>query len=619
LACSRVGEVHLFDLPALVTAGKLTDRALGAKPDNSITLDDLEFSADGKRLLARRTTREGGQIIVWALDMPDQPVVVSSVPANKNEIVDDHMHARFAPDGRRVALPTKDNGGVRIVDIAVNPPKEVATIPLAQPDEVSWHPATPVLAIASQSADKQGRRVTLWDLDNQAELARTADTWRGRVVIAYGPKGKYLAVADEDGSARLLDGRSAVERLRLSEAADGRVSQIQWTAAGNLMTFGLYETVRVHRVVDDVPTNTVYGVGAFPGTAMSPDGRWLAIKVIPSPIARGPEREEGPRALAALVKDALAKSEERIALVDRRTGDLTHSWAAKDLDNAMVQFSPDSTRLAVRQANTVHVRDVASGRELKSYTLPIKVGIGINYNDLAWDDQGRLLALLKEPTDGGGMVVWDVVTGKTLVRRTISDAAISNFTSTQITPNGRWLILDPNQETPQPGAAIKPCQFVDVQSGQTVAEFSLADGTVAQVAMAVGASPDGRRLLSAILPIDVTGGEGVGNTAWILRSTKDGGIVAPIPTAGESADEMLSFSPDSRYVLVLGIEGYALLLDAETGSVLVRWRPQGDKRIRMLGFTADGQIVTATRGSNDLVFLDLAAARKRLAAMGLDW
>ncbi|HEX3148254.1 MAG TPA: protein kinase [Gemmataceae bacterium] len=617
LANARPGAVALFALPALKPAGTLTDAALTPDASAGATLEDLEFTPDGKRLVARRSVNKEIQYVLWSLDRPDRPIVLARWPESNREFEEDNLKPRFAPDGRRLALPTADRATVRVIDTGSDPPTNVATIPMARAQAMSWHPTAPVLAIASASANEREHRVTLWDVDKKAELAHTGDVFRGPLVIAYGPAGKYLAVADEDGSVRLLDGRAATECIRLAEAADGRVNQVNWTAAGHLVTSGMYETVRVSRVVDDTPTTTLPGLAGLEGSVLSPDGRWLAIRVTMQKNSLVPE--DGPRALANVLKDAIAKAEERLTIVDCRSGAIKHTWPMKNLAQSSLQFSRDGKRLSIRHTNTLVLRDVETGRQLNSHKLPLSNDLHLSFSDVAWDDQDRLLAMGNEETTRD-LVIWDVLAAKAIFRDSELDNREPGFTSTQLSPNGRWLIVDPNQESkPRPGPELKPCRVIDVQSGQTVGRFSLGDGSESQVAAVVAVSPDGRRLLSAYMPLDFKGGEGTSTPGWILRSLPDGDILARYPTAGDVADQMQAVSPDSRHFFVSGTDGWALLIDAESAKVVARWRPQGEKRIRELGFTPDGRIVAAARGSRDLVFLDLAAARQRLAKIGLDW
>ena len=602
------GEITIFELTGFKTRKPA--------PKDDLRFADLAFSPDGTRVVGRRTAGAEDQILVWELAKPDRPVVVGRWPVKPDAPDDDKVFARFAPDGKRVAVPTADLQAIRVMDVTVDPPAERAVVPVSRPRAVAWHPAGLVLAVAGQAADRPGGRVVLWDLATGAELARTDDGFHGLVALAYHPDGTYLAAADDDGSVRLLDGRDAAERARVPDAADERVVLLSWTPAGDLVTAGLFEPLRVWRLADDPPVRTLPRLGQFDSMAVSPDGRWIAVALVPVADGRAADREDGPRALGTLIREAHAKGEERLVLVHRRTGEVVRSWASKGLETAVLEFRRDGRQLARNGPAGIVVWDVPTGREVRRHKPPAERGADAHWNDLAWDAGDRLLGAFNADPNHGAQV-WDVEAGKLLWDL---PGLPATHPSVLVGRTGRFALLDSNPHFPVAGGETRPCWLYDLTTGARVGAVPVADGERSQAAIPAALSPDGRRLLTTIIQIDLSGDGGVGAMSWVLRSLPDGAVLARTAASmTERLGEWYAFSPDSKYVVLDAADGAAQLLDAETGAVLLHWRPHGDRRVRRLQFTPDGQIVSSARGGEDLLFLDLVAVRKRLAAMGLDW
>ena len=88
-----------------------------------------------------------------------------------------------------------------------------------------------------------------------------------------------MAVGDGDGTVRLLGGRDGVERARLPDATAEQLTQLAFTPAGDLVTAGLFEPVRVWRLADDRLVRVLPRIGPFDAIGFSPDARWVVTGV----------------------------------------------------------------------------------------------------------------------------------------------------------------------------------------------------------------------------------------------------------------------------------------------------------------------------------------------------
>ncbi|HJZ89244.1 MAG TPA: protein kinase family protein [Gemmataceae bacterium] len=606
------GEVQLYEVPTLRLVGKLS--GAGPKPPSKadVQVSDYQFSPDGSRLLAKRTGVDRPELIVWDLARPEHPKLIGQAGAN----FDDDVCGVFSGDGKRVALPTADSSGVRVVDVTRDPPAEVATMPIPSVRAVAWHPAGDVLALATRPDDRPIGRVILFDLTRKAPAVRVSVDFRGSAALAYHPAGTFLAVAESEGPVHILRGRDAGEYLQLPSEAGAQAWRLAWTANGDLVTVDFWDAVRVWRVAHDVPTQVVNPRGALDEPTCSADGRWLAARVLPLPAGRAAKRGIKAQGLWELIRDKIDRRDDRLILMDRWTGEIVRAWSSESMPSGGLHFRADGLRLAYRIDDRVVVLDVPTGREIDRYSTPRKFGASM-FDDLSWDAEGRLLALCAAGP-GRPVEVWDVVAGKPVRDVPEIRHAPVSLNGALLSPDGRWLTVDPNAVLLGPDEKLESCRLFDLQTGRAVGRFPLHDASGQKIAYPVAISRDGRRLLSSIVPIGARPGEPRQAAMYQLHALPDGAVIARIPTGVQEAGGV-DFSPDARYAVLDGADGTALLIDAGTGDVLVRWRPHGDRRLRRLSFTADGQIVSEARGGEELTFLDLREVRKRLATMGLEW
>ena len=294
---------------------------------------------------------------------------------------------------------------------------------------------------------------------------------------------------------------------------------------------------------------------------------------------------------------------------------MVRRWPWDALTVVHLLFSPDGRRLAVGRDGLI-VWDVATGTG-----GPVRRARRgpHGWTTWTWAPDGRLLAARRGDTDRP-FQVWDVAAGKPVRSLVDSETRGQSSTYLEFSPDGRWAVWNPNGPLPRAGPGWKPARVYDLATGRAVAEFPLGDGPESQIAVPAAVRPDGRRVVTVRTPIrteasagDLTPGE------CVVRALPDGEVVTRAPAASEYAASGRAFSPDSKYLVLWPGDGTAHFLDAETGAVLIRWRPVGDRRPEYHGFTPDGWIATAARGSGELLLYDPAEVRRRLVDLGLGW
>jgi WD40 repeat protein len=630
----------LVDVRTFDRVGSLTDTGFVPPPKGAVSLDRFVFSRDGSRVLARRTVGPEEQLLVWTLTRPDRPAVLVRRPATgpvqrlANEIGEavqgpgppapadrdrflaaqsadpDQLFGALSADGTRVAVPAPDFQSVRVLDLTADPPAEIAVTKVPRVRDLAWHPTAPLLAIVSGAADRPASGIVLYDVAAKKELIRGADDLRGVASIAYHPAGTYLATADAGGGVRLLGGWDLGERLRLPDATAEAGLGVAWTSAGDLVTVEPLSALRVWRPADDTPVRRLTTIVPASDPAFSPDGRWMAARLIPAAQSFGGPGG-GLRAGLLRAFRNVDQTAELLVLVDRRTGLVTRTWAGERADEAALQFSPDGRHLAYRSADVAVVRDVATGAETARYRPPAPAWLG-SRPSIAWPPGGRLLTV-RETENLRPTAVWDVAAGKPLVELAGAVGSID------LSPDGRWGFSNPDLGNPEPGNAIRPARVYDLATGRMTAEVPVTEGMDAQVAFLASVSPDGRRALTLSVPVRPEAGAAAPAGTWSLRAVPEGTVLASVPAPSEYATDGRAFSPDSKYLALRAEDGTAHLLDTETGTLLARWRPTGDRHLGALMFTPDGWLMSAARGSPEMTLLDLAEVRKRLTKLGLGW
>ncbi|MEU9473952.1 helix-turn-helix domain-containing protein [Streptomyces avermitilis] len=567
-ANSRDGKVRIWSLPG----GRLRHTFAGYDSG-----EVAAFSPDG-RTLAVASVR-GADGMIGLLDP------VTGKELRTITVPDGSVRGMaFSPDGRTVAASSP--AAVRVWDVATGRLRHSLT---SDPEAVAFGPDGRTVA----AADRNGR-VQLWDLSTGR--TRTAhDSQSKGASVAFSPDGRTYADVRTDGSVQLLETATGIVRRTIRDgpigwnkvvfAPDGRTLAIPvrgdtvrlWnTASGTaqatvaaghhgrgalkvalsadgrtLVTGNLDPTVRVHRLTADLPQTTLRGRAStsIDDMAFSSDGRAVAT-VHQGPPGRGSVQlwdvRTGDHEATLALDTGLALRGKQLPFLFWRLG--------------AVGFSPTGRALAVRavkNGGVIEVRDVATGRLLKSRAL--------GTSRAALSPDGTRLAI----AGGKGSVrIWHLKTG---ALHTVHTGHGRSVRTLEFSPDGRTLAVAGI------GASDEQVTLLDSATGRTQHSIKPNGGL-----QSLAFSPDGHTLATA------SGSKGVVKT-WDART----GQLQDSFRIG-SAVASLAFSSEGRTLATSSVRGVQLwdLATSQTRITLPT------RSLAAVAFSPDGQTLAIGTGSS---------------------
>jgi WD40 repeat protein len=302
---------------------------------------------------------------------------------------------------------------------------------------------------------------------------------------------------------------------------------------------------------------------------------------------------------------------DTLVLWDAAAGRARHRIKDAHYCVASVAFSPDGKTAASRNFRdcSVQLWDLATGQRLRrlgteDHELPSGI---LNYrpSNLAFSAEGTMVASASEQ---GELSVWDVTSGKALLRRTEKSRDIRSLC---FSPDGKLLVWGDGGDTIcwwdlARGRELRRVKsfkagvryFAFSPEGETLASGEY-DGTIRLwdvrsgkqryctkeepfMVSAVTFSPDGKDLLAVI-----------GGT--IRRWEAATGTERQSPEGHSGVVSALVFSPDGKVVASGGHEGTIRMWEIATGRALRRFRHDTD--LQALAFASNGRVLAAAYGN----------------------
>ena len=265
---------------------------------------------------------------------------------------------------------------------------------------------------------------------------------------------------------------------------------------------------------------------------------------------------------------------------------------------AAVAFSPDGTQVAVgrRDSTGVSLYDLASSRPIRSFGMPSIERW--NMHAIAFSPDGKTLAVPVDENAGGGVVLWEIATGK-LIRRLQGPLGTNAFMA--FSPDGRRLAAVSswdltmcvwNLETGEPYGAdlpghIKPPnsvrffnhdqQLASAGDDGTIRIWNLADSSQQRV---IQHEPDSMGRIRWIRAMDVSpDGKYVASSSFDdtvrLWEIDTGREVYRLPGHGRTGGHRaVRFTPDSTQFASWGDDMRVCLWDVATGKSAQEYRAQ---------------------------------------------
>jgi DNA-binding SARP family transcriptional activator/WD40 repeat protein len=436
---------------------------------------------------------------------------------------------------------------------AIAASRVVATLPGAG-GSVAWGSSGSV-AIETPTAGE----VELRDASDWASTGRLALVDGSITDLAWSPDGVLLAVGSSDGTLVMHDTTSG--RSQVVHAGQGPVGGLSFSRDGRRIaaTWPDEGFVRVFDGRDGSPVDAL-GVEPLGATALSPDGRWLAL---PSDAAAG----------RVLMAD-LSGSEPAIQLDVDLAGD--------------VAWSPDGTLIAVASANgAILLRS-------PSWEPVLRLGSATGVDKLAWRPDSAALA---GGSDEGPLITVWTLDGDVLAERfeLAAEETGRGIDGLAFSPDGTLLAAGAVD-----GGAVK---VWDVGPGGDAEVLNVASTGFNDVALL----PDGRHLL-AVDP----------QARLRLFALADGTAGPPIgPPLDQSAfGRSFELSPDGSTVAIpLGRDG-AAGWDVPTGQQ--RFHATAIGVVDDVAWAPDGRsLAVTTEGGTGVTIID-AAGRVERSLVGDD-
>ena len=134
--------------------------------------------------------------------------------------------------------------------------------------------------------DGKGRLVR-WDLNRPGQRKHLFNLKRELACAVLSPDGRWLAFADQDGTAAMIELATKSERLRV-DSPSGRTVALAFSNGGNLLV-GVTETGHIHLHTSDGTAVALAGHMVVPRSvlqtaAFSPDGEQLAVASFSSEV-----------------------------------------------------------------------------------------------------------------------------------------------------------------------------------------------------------------------------------------------------------------------------------------------------------------------------------------------
>lgn len=628
------GPVGLREVPS----GKLITELTDAKRKEGITAstDRARLSPNGKKVAVvwrfHAAKKEEVELVVWDFARPDTPDVLDRREAKPQSMfmfgldVDTGEFAmtRFSNDSKRLCYTSLDRKTIHMRDVSVSPPAKLPDIPVpGQLVSLEWHPTKAQLAMIVTGAEGPSpTRLLLWDIEKAKVIASRewefASIYDQRLAnIAFSLDGRWLAIGGgQSAIVYVLGATDLAERFHLLDGALIGVYRIFWTPDGELAVGGVMESMRLYRPVHSTFRETIANFRAIGKPAFSSDDKRLAIFAPTNPIPKS-------SFFAEILGDRGTGTLDRVALIDRRKGDVEHYLPGSKKDQGRYYFSPDGARLAVEETDVITVYDTNTAAKLMRKTPPIDAGI-TSWSNTFYLPDGRLATVAtlfsrpsKEKKPPDPLVLWDIAS-ETIIHRFDGIDSRPYVSRNEISPDGSRMLLSRGMDANilQKDKSLNT-GYYELPSGKLIAEIPRRKDEDQQMLDVAGITWKGDRALS--IHMDILSAEAsLTNALWKVQALPSGEELLSVQNRG-FVEHGSAFSVDGRFLALAVDKGQVEVWDINSRSLLFRYQPHGSKAVEHITFAPNGDMATTAQNDERLMVLKLQALRERLSEMGLGW
>jgi WD40 repeat protein len=484
----------------------------------------------------------------------------------------------FSPDGkqvisggearrRNISLPA--DGLLIVWDVATG--KRLKTFGLGK-YEVSIIALSPDGKLAATM--RHGPKLQLWDVATGREVRPLLGETGGGDSVAFSPDGKFLLEGGGDNSIRLWSVASG-KQIRVLSDGGGRGWGVAFSTTGHFV-ISAGDTIKLWEVASGQEVLTLPEGVKLPldWVAALPDGRHALTaggglpklwdlrsgKIVRT--YRWARISAGDRAtLSPDGKRALFYHRDAVLLWDLVANEETCTlWPEGENAYAHVDYSRDG-KWAVLAGADGHLQfwDIPKGRLVRK--LNTRAGV----DAFAVSPDGNLV-LSAGGLQPGVVRLWSIATGKEVRALQDPEAFADGVACAAFSPDGKWIATGSNGAPETFRGAL---MVWEAATGKRVRSFENQKGAVYRVAFL----PDGKRLLAY-------------NSLWTLKiwEVPSGRLLRTSDMSREG--KLLTIAPDGTQVL---FRGYRLQIwDVISGKVL-RALPQEFADIEAAAFSPDGK------------------------------
>jgi WD40 repeat protein len=305
----------------------------------------------------------------------------------------------FSPDRRLLASSGFNDGAIKLWDVEKG--RQLRTLPGHTGSGNAFYGGVTAIAFSSDgrmlASGGADNTIKLWDVTTGRELHKMSASGgslvstTGIASLAFSPDGRMLLSAHGDGN-RLWDVATGQELRTLT--SDASLMSVSGGAAFNA------DGKEVAALA--------YGQGVqvkFWDAASGRELRTAELSGQPLLINGSPFSTDAAGHLLVTTKD-----EEKLKLWDVTSQGKPRILSTASGTNTFVKLSPDARLFALANGNTVQLREIETGRELRTLNVPHTLDVPMDgVYGLDWSPDGRTLAT--GGTDGQ-IRLWEVATGR---------------------------------------------------------------------------------------------------------------------------------------------------------------------------------------------------------------